>query len=246
MRALYDVECPVWQLAHLRDSTETETDRPFKCSFPLATGTKCQFCSTTMRGLTGHKVRAHGFYDPVQRAPSCRSVFSTRLDAQHHACSSFLHGSCRTGGSNVQTVIRQPQLPVECPLCEKIDAANHESKSRSPSCDESSLPKFSTVSHIIRCHLSLPAPPRERFAKVAQPPVKHVSRRGPDEGGTKTKWRGLCGPRSVIENQKRAEAWELIWRSPDDGSGISKYRRWNAWLRQNTGESTSGSDASSC
>ena len=30
MRALHDVECPVWQLAHLRDSTETETDRPFK------------------------------------------------------------------------------------------------------------------------------------------------------------------------------------------------------------------------
>ena len=148
----------------------------------------------------------------------------------------------------------QPQLPVECPLCKKTDAANHESKSLSPSCDESSLPKFSSVSdyydHIIRCHLSLPASPRERFAKVAQAccnntvpvvrpfavgtarrQVKHVSRRGPDEGGTKTKWRGLCGPKSVIENQKRAEAWELIWRSPDDGSGISKYRRWNAWLR---------------
>ena len=168
MRALYDVECPVWQLAHLRDSTETETDRPFKCSFPLATGTKCQFCSTTMRGLIGHKVGAHGFYDPVQRAvitnecPWCRSVFSTRLDAQHHACSSFLHGSCRTCGSTVHTVIRQPQLPVECPLCKKTDAANHESKSLSRSCDESSLPKFSSVSdyydHIIRCHLSLPAP----------------------------------------------------------------------------------------
>ena len=117
-----------------------------------------------------------------------------------------------------------------------MDAANHESKSLSPSCDESSLPKFSSMSdcydHIIRCHLSLPAPPRERFAKVAQPcctntvpvvrpfavgiarrPVKHVSRRGPDEGGPKTKWRGLCGPKSVIVNQKRAEAWELIWRS---------------------------------
>ena len=183
--------------------------------------------------------------------------------SQHHACSSFLHGSCRTGGSNVHTVIRQPQLPVECPLCKKTDAANHESKSLSPSCDESSLPKFSSVSdyydHIIRCHLSLPALPRERFAKVAQPccnntvpvvrpfavgiarrPVKHVSRRGPDEGVTKTQWRGLWGPKSVIENQKRAEAWELIWRSPDDGSGISKYRRWNAWLRENTGESTSG------
>ena len=60
------------------------------------------------------------------------------------------------------------------------------------------------------------------------------------KGGTKTKWRGLCGPKSVIESQKRAEAWELIWRSPDDGSGISKYRRWNAWLRENMGESTSG------
>ena len=78
--------------------------------------------------------------------------------------------------------------------------------------------------HIIRCHLSLPAFPRERFAKVAQPccnntvpvarpfavgiarrPVKHVSRREPDEGKTKTKWRGLCRPKSVIESQKRAE-----------------------------------------
>ena len=85
--------------------------------------------------------------------------------------------------------------------------------------------------------VSASPPPRERFAKVAQPccnntvpvvrpfavgtarrPVKHVSRRGPDEGETKTKWRGLCGPKSVIENQKRAEAWELIWRSPDDGT----------------------------
>ena len=107
--------------------------------------------------------------------------------------------------------------------------------------------------------LSLPALPRERFAKVAQPrctntvpvarpfavgiarrPAKHVSRRGPDGGGTKTKWRGLCGPKSVIENQKRTEAWELIWRSPDDGSGFSKYRRWNAWLREDMEESTSG------
>ena len=31
------------QLAHLRDSTETETGRPFKWTYPLATGTKCQF-----------------------------------------------------------------------------------------------------------------------------------------------------------------------------------------------------------
>ena len=102
MRPLYDAECPVWQLAHLRDSAEVETDRSFKCSFPLATGTQCQFCSTTMRGLIGHKVRAQGFYDPVQCAvitnecPWCRSTFSARLDAQHHACSSFLNGSCRT------------------------------------------------------------------------------------------------------------------------------------------------------
>ena len=91
-----------------------------------------------------------------------RSV-PTRLDAQHHACSSFLHGSCRKDGSNAHTVIRQPQLP---------DAANHESKSMFPSRDESSLPKFSSESdyndHIIRCHLSLPALPRERFAKVAR------------------------------------------------------------------------------
>ena len=140
------------------------------------------------------------------------------------------------------TVIRQPQLPVERPLYKKTaDVVNHESESLSPPHDESSLPKFSSVSgnydHIIRCHLSLPALPRERFAKVAQPrctntvpvvrpfavviarrPAKHVSRRGPDEGRTKTKWRGLCGPKSVVENKKRAEAWERIWRSPDDAA----------------------------
>ena len=70
---------------------------------------------------------------------------------------------------------------------------------------------------------------RDLFAVgIARRPVKHVSRQGPDEGETKTKWRGLCGPKSVVENKKRAEAWELIWRSPDEGSGITKYRRWNA------------------
>ena len=58
----------------------------------------CHFSSSTRRGLISHIVRAHGFYDPVQRAvitnecPWCPSIFSTRLDAQHHACSSFLQG----------------------------------------------------------------------------------------------------------------------------------------------------------
>ena len=66
-------------------------------------------------------VKAHGFYDPVQRAvitnecPWCRSMFSARLGAQHHACSSFLHGFCRASGSHVQTQIKQALLPVVCP-----------------------------------------------------------------------------------------------------------------------------------
>ena len=47
--------------------------------------------------------------------------------------------------------------------------------------------------------------------------------------------RNLCCPKSDVESQKRAEAWELIWRSPDDSSGISRHRRWCAWLRENTG-----------
>ena len=234
MRALYDVECPVWQLAHLRDSTDTETDRPFKCSFPLATGTTCQFCSTTMKGLIGHKVRAHGFYDPVQRAGDHERMPLVSLSLFHaigrpaSCVLVFSSCSCRTGGSNAHTVIRQPQLPVECPLCKKTDAANHESKSLSPSCDESSLPKFSSVSdyydHIIRCHLSLPGPPCERFAKVAQPcwnstvpavrpfavgiarrPVINVSRRGPDEGGTKTKWRGPLRPKECHRKPETTE-----------------------------------------
>ena len=43
---------------------------------------------------------------------------------------------------------------------------------------------------------------------------------------------------SVIESQKRADAWERIWRS-DGGNGLSQYRRWSEWLRQNTRESIS-------
>ena len=56
--------------------------------------------------------------------------------------------------------------------------------------------------------------------------------------GRKTKGWNLCGPKSVIESQKRADAWERIWRS-DDGGGLSRYRRWGGWLRENTGESIS-------
>ena len=46
----------------------------------------------------------------------------------------------------------------------------------------------------------------------------------------------LCGSKSVIESQKRADAWERIWRS-DDCNGLSKYRRWSERLRENTGKS---------
>ena len=58
--------------------------------------------------------------------------------------------------------------------------------------------------------------------------------------GAKRNGEASAARRVSSKTQKRAEAWELIWRSPDDGSGISKYRRWNAWLRENMGESTSG------
>ena len=54
--------------------------------------------------------------------------------------------------------------------------------------------------------------------------------------GRETKGWNLCSPKSVIESQKRADAWERIWRS-DDGSGLFKYRRWSEWLRENMGES---------
>ena len=155
--------------------------------------------------------------------------------------------------------IRQPQLPVECRLCKMIAGVeSHDSESQSSPHAESSVSMFASMSdsydHIIRCHLSLPGLPRERFAKVAQScgaktsPVarpfavgiarrteKHVPRRGPDEGRPQTKRRNLCCPKSDVESQKRAEAWELIWRSPDDASGISTCRRWCEWLRENTG-----------
>ena len=108
----------------------------------------------------------------TNECPWCRSNFSTRLDAQHHACSSFLHGFCRAGGSNVQTDIKQPLLPVVCPLCKIEEVANQESESSSLPLAESVSLQFSSVSdcydHIIRCHLSLPGIPRARFAKVAQ------------------------------------------------------------------------------
>ena len=124
VRALYDAKCSVWQSAH-HARPRGERDRLLLQMFLTSeSGTRCQFNSTTRRGLISHMVKAHGFYDPVQRAvitnecPWCRSIFSTRLDAQHHACSSFLHGFCRAGGSHVQTEIKQPLLPVVCPLCE--------------------------------------------------------------------------------------------------------------------------------
>ena len=49
----------------------------------------------------------------------------------------------------------------------------------------------------------------------------------------KTKGSNFCGPLNVIESQKRADAWERIWPS-DDGNGLSKYRRWSEWPRENT------------
>ena len=244
-----DAKCSVWLSAHLRDHVERKSV------------TRCQFSSTTRRGLISHMVRAHGFYDPVQGAvitnecPWYRSIFSTRLDARHHACSSFLHGFCRAGGSHVQTEIKQQLLPLVCPLCKIEEVANQESESSSLPQAESVLLQFSSVSdcyeYIIRCHLSLPGIPRARFAQVAQfccannvPTArpfavgnahrleKHVPRRGSE--GRKTKGWNLCSPKSVIESQKRADAWERICRS-DDGYGLSKYRRWSEWLRENTG-----------
>ena len=76
--------------------------------------------------------------------------------------------------------------------------------------------------HIIRCHLSLPAPPRERFAKVAQPccnstvpvvrpfAVEHVSRRGPDEGGDKNEMARPLRP-------------EECHRKPEAGGGLGAH-----------------------
>ena len=210
-------------------------------------------------------VRAHGFYDSVQRVvitdecPWCHSIFSARLDAQHHACSSFLHGFCRASGSHVQTGVSSHccLLSIRC-----VKLRKSQIKSQRPRLFHKLnlfLWQFSSVSdyydHIIRCHLSLPGLPRARFARgahfrcanvvpTARPFAvgnarrleKHVPRRGSEWRTTKG-W-NICGPKSVIENQKRAHAWERIWRS-DDGDGLSKYGRWSEWLRENTGESIS-------
>ena len=137
----------------------------------------------------------------------------------------------------VETEIKQPLLPVVCPLCKIEEVANQESESPSLPHAESVLSQFSSVSdyydHIIWCHLSQPGIPRARFAHVAQFCIygetfcglanalrikKYVPRRG--SAGRKTKGWNLCGPKSVIGSQKRADAWERIWRS-DDGNGLS-------------------------
>ena len=55
-----------------------------------------------------------------------------------------------------------------------------------------------------------------------------------DQKGEKTKGWNLCSPKSVFESQKRADAWERVWRS-DDGFGLSKYRRSSGWLREKHG-----------
>ena len=160
---------------------------------------------------------------------------------------SFLHFFCRAGGSHVQTEVKQPLLPVVCPLCKIEEIANQESESSSlPHAESVSLSVSDCYDHITRCHLSPPGIPRARFAKVAQfccansAPVarpfvvgnarrieKHVPRRGSE--GRKTQGWNLCSPKSVIESQKRADAWERNWRS-DDGNGLSKYRKWVDWL----------------
>ena len=160
---------------------------------------------------------------------------------------------CRAGGSHVQTEIKQPLLLVVCPLFKIEEIANQESESSSlPHAEYLFRLQFSSVSdyydHIIRCHPSLPGIQRARFAKVTQccrannAPMarlfavgnarrveKHVPRRGSE--GRKTQGWNLCCPKSVIESQK-----ERIWR-PDDGNGLSKYRKWCCWLRENTAES---------
>ena len=56
MRALYDAKCSVWKSEHLHDHVEKETDCSFKCSFTSERGTRCQFNSTTRRGLISHMV----------------------------------------------------------------------------------------------------------------------------------------------------------------------------------------------
>ena len=241
MSALYDAKCSVWKSEHLRDHVEKETDCSFTCSFTSEGGTRCEFNSTTRRGLISHMLKAHGFCYPVQQAvitnecPWCRLIFSTRLDAQHHACSSFLHGFCRAGGSHVQTEVKQSNSHcyLLCVRCVKLRKSSSSlSHAESVSLQFSSV--FDFCDHIIRCHLSLPGIPRARFAKIAQfccannAPMarpfavdnarrieKHVPRRG--SKGRKTQGWNLCNPKSVIESQKRAGAWERIWRS-DDGN----------------------------
>ena len=83
MRALYDAKFSVWQSAHLRDHAERETDCSFKCSFTPESGTRCQFCSTTRRGLISHMVRAHGFLRPCAASGDYKRMPLVSLNFLH-------------------------------------------------------------------------------------------------------------------------------------------------------------------
>ena len=92
-------------------------------------------------------VRAHGFYDPVQRAVItnecswCRSICSTRLDAPHHACS--LHGlqvevtykwksDSRSCPFNVRCAERSLVVKVTIQSHSPLLAPNHQCRSSHP------------------------------------------------------------------------------------------------------------------
>ena len=96
----------------------------------------------------------------------CR-VASTHSSGRLHVKSNS-DSSSSTCGSHVQTEVKQPLLPVVCPLCKIEEIANQESESSSLPLAESVSLQFSSDDHVIPCHLSLPGIPRARFAKVAQ------------------------------------------------------------------------------
>ena len=152
MHALYDAKCSVWQSAQLRDHVER---RPIVLS------------NVPSPRERHPMLRAHGFLRPCTASGDYKQMPLVSFN--------FLHTTGRSASRvfvHVQTEIKQPLLPVVCPLCTIKEVANQESESSSLPQAESVLLQFSSVSdccdHIILCHLSLPGIPRTRFAKVAQ------------------------------------------------------------------------------
>ena len=257
MRALCDAKCSVWQSAHLRHHAEKETDCSFKCSFTSESGTQRQLGSTTRRALA----ESTWFFRPRAASGDCKRMPLVSFNFLHTTGTlniTRVRHFCTVFAAQAEAMYRPKSSSHSCLLsvrCVKLRKSRI--KNQSPRLFHKLNPvccSFSSVSyyydHIIRCHLSLPGIPRARFARVAQFRCANVVPTARPFAGAD--WRNMFFDEDQKEEKRKggtyaarrvslrrgADAWERIWRS-DDGNGLSKYRRWSKWLRENTEESIS-------